>query len=226
MPRIARVVATGFPHHITQRGNHQQDIFLSDNDRKLYLTLVQEYSTKHDLTIYSYCLMNNHVHFIALPNQDDSLAKTFRAAHMLYAQYFNKTYKVNGHLWQGRYFSCVLDQHHLIAATRYVERNPVHANLVKLPWEWKWSSASIHIETATTNYFQLMDLFKVINMTPDAWCEFIASAEDIDKIKDIKKHTMAGKPLGNEFFIEQLEKKLNRKLITQVRGRPSTNKPK
>ena len=75
MPRIARIVAVGLPHHITQRGNYRQEVFLDDSDRRQYLFWIQEYSLKYHLSILAYCLMSNHVHFIAIPQEEDSLAK-------------------------------------------------------------------------------------------------------------------------------------------------------
>jgi REP element-mobilizing transposase RayT len=109
-----------------------------------YLSWIQEYSDKYSFSLLDYSLMNNHVHYIGIPHKDDSLARTFNTAHMRYAQYFNKKNKRSGHLWQGRFFSCILDETYLIAAARYIERNPVRADLVTKPWEWKWSSAQAH----------------------------------------------------------------------------------
>lgn len=129
MPRLARVVGIGLPHHITQRGNYRQSVFNSDDDRSRYLRWVAEYSGKHGLAVLAYCLMGNHVHFIAVPALEDSLARVFNSAHMRYSQYFNWKHKVSGHLWQARFFSCVLDSGRLLAAARYVERNPVRAGL-------------------------------------------------------------------------------------------------
>ncbi len=135
MPRMARVVAVGLPHHITQRGNYRQDVFLNADDKGRYLAWVQEYSVKYNLSILAYCLMQNHIHFIAIPNQPDSLARAFNSAHMRYSQYFNSKLKRRGHLWQGRFYSCVLDESHLVLAARYIERNPVRAGLVEKPWQ-------------------------------------------------------------------------------------------
>jgi len=126
---------------ITQRGNYRQDIFLDEEDRKGYLTLILEYSHKYKLSILSYCLMNNHVHFIAIPHKEDSLSKIFNTSHMRYSQYFNKKKDERGYLWQGRFYSCVLNEKHLIVAGRYVERNPVRAKLIDKLWEWEYSSA-------------------------------------------------------------------------------------
>ncbi len=93
MPRIGRVVAVGLPHHITQRGNYRQDIFSDDSDREKYLEWFREYSNKYELSELGYCLMTNHVHFIVIPNKEDSLAKTFNTTNMRYSQYFNRKRK-------------------------------------------------------------------------------------------------------------------------------------
>jgi putative transposase len=98
MPRMGRVVYKDNPHHITQRGNYKQKVFGKDEDYKKYLSWLKEYSTKYGVSILSYCLMPNHVHFIAIPREEDSLAKTFKACHVRYAQYFNKKQKRRGHL--------------------------------------------------------------------------------------------------------------------------------
>jgi putative transposase len=145
MPRIARIVAPGHPYHVTQRGNYRQAIFRNDEDRARYLSWVNEYSRKFHLSVWAYCLMDNHVHFIVQPREEKSLAKVFSVAHMRYAQYFNKERKASGHLWQGRFYSCLLDEPYLMAAMRYVDRNPVRAKMVKSPSQWKWSSAAAHI---------------------------------------------------------------------------------
>ena len=102
------------------------------------------YSEQFKLKIYAYCLMTNHVHFIAVPEKPESLAMTFKYAHMRYSNYFNKKNKSSGHLWQGRFYSCALDDSHAVAAVRYVERNPVRALMVDLPWEYEWSSSGEH----------------------------------------------------------------------------------
>ena len=122
MARVARVVAEGYPHHITQRGNNRQPVFNDDEDRKKYLALIKSHSKKYNLDILAYCLMINHVHFIAVPNTPDSLAKTFDFAHMRYSQYYNKKNGMCGHLWQGRFYSCVMDERHVYACARYIER--------------------------------------------------------------------------------------------------------
>ena len=219
MPRIGRVVAVGLPHHITQRGNYKQDIFFDDNDRQQYLYWVEEYSTKYSLSIIAYCLMRNHVHFIAIPRNEDSLAKTFNTAHMRYSQYFNKKLKQNGHLWQGRFYSCVLDEPDLLLAARYIERNPVRVKIVREAWQWKWSSALAHTGMGESP-LQLNDFFKIVDMSCKSWKGYIDSAEDEKVLSNIRKCTLTGRPLGAPAFIDKLEKRFNRKLIALSKGRP------
>jgi len=220
MPRIARIVAVGLPHHITQRGNYKQNVFLDDKDRKQYLAWIQEYSQKYDLSILAYCLMQNHVHFIAVPDRENSLAKTFNSTHMRYSQYFNKKTQATGHLWQGRFYSCVLDEPHLMAAAKYIERNPVRARVVKKPWEWKWSSALAHTNKERS-LIRLKDLLNIIDMSYKSWSQYIDTNEGEKDSDNIRKHTLTGRPLGSRVFIEKLEKQFGRRLLALPRGRPA-----
>jgi len=188
-------------------------VFKSRKDRKQYLALIQEYSEKFGLSILAYCLMNNHVHFIAVPSRENSLAKTFNNTHMRYAQYFNKKLKAKGHLWQGRYYSCVLDNSHLLSAARYVERNPVRAGLVKKPWEWEWSSSRANVSGKT-------QLFEFIDMSPLGWKRYTMKQDEKALCGAIRTHSQTGWPLGGIAFVAELEKKMERRLRALPRGRP------
>ena len=141
---MARVVVPGLPHQLTQRGNRREDVFFGDADRQRYLQLLIEYSDKHGLVTLAYCLMTNHVHFVSVPARADSLARVFKPVDLRYAQHINWTQGISGRLWQGRFFSCPLDDEHLWAAIRYVERNPVRARLVRKPEDYPWSRAQAH----------------------------------------------------------------------------------
>jgi putative transposase len=102
MPRMARIVIPDVPHHVTQRGNRREDVFFDDEDRRRYLLLLLEYSQKRALDILAYCLMTNHVHFVAVPRGPDSLARTFKPVDMRYSQHVNRRLHTTGHLWQGQ----------------------------------------------------------------------------------------------------------------------------
>jgi putative transposase len=109
MPRIARVVAEGVPHHITQRGNGRQTVFDDAQDHHVYLKLLRKYTREHRLHIWAWCLMSNHVHLLAVPDTSDSLSRALGRVHCDYARYRNARAASCGHLWQSRYYSCPVD---------------------------------------------------------------------------------------------------------------------
>ncbi len=219
MPRTARIVIPDLPYHITQRGNYRQDIFQDNEDRLSYLSWINDYSKKYKLSIFAYCLMDNHVHFIVIPREEDSLAKVFSISHMRYSQYFNKKKNISGHLWQGRFYSCVLDEGYLLAALRYVERNPVRAGIVRKPWRWKWSSAGVHVGQGD-GVINLENITTLIDTTAEEWKEYIDLDENEEEVEDIRKHTLLGRPLGTKDFIAQLGKRIGMVLSVLPRGRP------
>jgi putative transposase len=145
MGRMARVVVPDVPHHITQRGNRRQLTFFSGNDYQQYINIMSQSCTQHNVEIWAYCLMPNHVHLIAVPSQSDSLRLAIGEAHRQYTRMINFSHGWRGHLWQERFFSFPMDESHLLAAARYIELNPVRAGLVTRPGDYKWSSARAHI---------------------------------------------------------------------------------
>ena len=147
MPRIARAVALEFPHHVVQRGNNREKVFINEEDKKKYLSLLKEYSSKWDTYILAYCLMSNHVHSLTRPITNESLYKMMQGITLCYTQYFNRTYKRTGRLWESRYHSCVVDKEkYLWAAARYIEQNPVRVKIVKKAADYPYSSAKAHIQ--------------------------------------------------------------------------------
>jgi putative transposase len=217
MPRIARAVAPGYPHHVTQRGNYQQPVFETEEDYCQYLSWLKDYSTKYGLNIWAYCLMSNHVHYVCVPEREDSLSKTFNALHMRYSQYVNQKKGARGHLWQGRFFSCILDERHLYASIRYVENNPVRAGIVEGPEHYRWSSARGHIGTVTDPVLAY-DCY--LEKELKNWLEYLKQKEDNQFVDDIRKSSMSGRPCGDESFIGKMEGLLNRRLHALPWGRP------
>src|SRR5579864_1606293 len=144
MARLARVVTTDIPYHITQRGNGRRLVFETDTDRLVYLQLLQCDCNRHGRSVVGYCLMSNHVHLVAVPTRPDSMALALRHTHGCYAAYLNARQSASGHVWQGRFYSCPLDTPHLWAALRYAERNPVRAGVAVEPELYPWSSAPVH----------------------------------------------------------------------------------
>lgn len=144
MPRLARIVIPGTPYHVTQRGNRRQPTFFEDGDFTLYRDLLAEAARRAGTSVWSYCLMPNHVHLIVVPSHKDGLRMTFADAHRRYTGFINARHRWTGHLWQGRYGAVAMDEAHLYSAARYVALNPVRARLVSQAHEWPWSSVRAH----------------------------------------------------------------------------------
>jgi putative transposase len=217
MPRRARVVYPGSVYHVTQRGNNRQYLFNEDNDYILYLKRVNEYSQKFKVDIYAYCIMGNHVHFIIKPKHHDSMSQMFRGVHMRYAKYFQKKTSSCGHVWQGRYFSCLLDESHIRKAIRYVELNPVRAKMVKKAWDYPWSSARAHLGKKY-EWILFADVREIINV--EDWKGYLIGGEDAQWLKKIRQLTKKNLAFGPRKFILDLESKLGRKIMPNAIGRP------
>jgi len=219
MPRIARIVLEGLPYHITQRGNNKQDVFFVDDDRKVYLEILKRQAEKYSLTIMGYCLMTNHIHLIAIPQKAESLAMAVGRTHFIYTQYINRFHKRSGHLWQSRFYSCGLDEHHFFSAMRYIEHNPLRAGISRKPWNYEWSSAAAHIDANSKS--ELLDLRRWYEMMKaDQWKHLLMQKIPDKEMKAIRSGILRGRPLGSDSFISKLEKLAGRRLRPLPVGRP------
>jgi putative transposase len=218
MARIARLVIPQCPHHITHRGNHHDDIFFTPQDRGLYLSLLKAHSEKFQLDILAWCLMSNHIHLVAIPENENSLAKAIGHAHRKDSRKINETRGWSGHLWANRYFSTPLDEPHLMQAVKYVEQNPVRAGLVRCAEDWSWSSARAHVfgipDPILTFAYPFSDLHAV-----EDWGSWLADDLDDNTMCMIRRNTMTGRPTGSEEFTKQLEELTRRRLSPCKRGR-------
>ena len=215
MARLARIVIPGVPHHVTQRGNRRMVVFDDDFDRQLYLSLFQRYRQVHGLDVWAYCLMSNHVHWIVVPRHENSLACCFRDTHTAYAAAVNKRRSENGHLWQGRFFSCPLDESHVWSAVRYVERNPVRARMISRAEDHRWSSAPAHCGLCKDDL--LSSEFPPPGVLND-WSSWLKAEDDL-QVAAIRRNTHTGRPCGGQVFVERLQSMLNRLLAPQRPGR-------
>ena len=214
MPRIARVIAEGFPHHVTQRGNRRLPTFFCDGDYEKYLQIMAEWLTKRDVNVWAYCLMPNHVHLIVVPQNEGGLRRGIGEAHRRYTRMINCREGWRGHLWQGRFASYPLDNNHLLAAARYIERNPVAAGLVAQPWDYRWSSARSHLEGRDDVLVRVKPLLEIV----DDWRDFISKETTKEIVKALHRHEHTGRPLGDETFIERLEAATGRHLKPKKPG--------
>jgi len=211
MPRQARSVFANIPHHVTQRGNRKTDVFFCDKDKDYYLELLQEYTTKHQVKVLAYCLMTNHIHLILQPG----LQKVLKPLHMRYSQYINKQQNTSGILWQGRFFSCALDEKYTYYAFAYVENNPVKANMVENVQDYFYSSARFHLGLGKNSLLVEYD----IGVRQDEYDNYLKSMS-FQNNDILKCNTRKGLPCGSAGFVKKLGKIVGRDLSFKGVGRP------
>jgi len=215
MPRIARVVIPNCPHHVIQRGNRRLKVFFSDDDKAFYLTLIRRQIEKHGISIWAFCLMDNHVHYAAVPSNKESFARGFGGAHMKYTHIINTREDWKGYLWQGRFITYPLDPAYLYSAVRYIERNPVRAGMVKRAEDYPWSSAYAHTHGEPHPLLTPCPLEKQIL----DWPAYLGEEDDEEEIKKLVEHEHTGRPLGSPDFVKDLEALTGRVLAPKRRGR-------
>ncbi len=217
MARLPRIVVPDIPHHIIQRGNRNQTVFFSDDDKILYLNILAFNCALRQVKIWCYCLMDNHIHLIAVPQEAKNLARAIGETHRKYTYMINIRYNWKGYLFQGRFSSFPMDETYLYSCTRYVERNPVRAGLVKIAEEYPWSSARAHVYGLKN---PLLSPIPLLNQIKD-WSAFLRGEDKNDDLEQLRKNQSTGRPLGGEEFIDMLEKITGIPIRKRRPGRPS-----
>ena len=176
------------------------------------------------LSLLGYCLMSNHVHLIAVPQTETALSLSLKQAHGRYAAYWNGQQSSTGHVWQGRFYSCPLDEKHLWEALRYVELNPVRDRMVEKPEHWAWSSAAAHCGVDGADADLEMQRWRK-RWSVSEWQSFLAEAESPVALDRLRQFTHTGRPLGTAEFVTELEASMFRPLAARKRGRPKAVAP-
>jgi len=213
MPRLARIVVPGFPHHVTQRGNRRLPTFFGDDDYRAYLDLLTEHAAAAEVAVWAYCLMPNHVHLVLVPSTADGLRAALSETHRRYTRRVNFREGWRGHLWQERFASFPLDDAHLWSAVRYVERNPVRAKLAARPEEWPWSSARAHLAGEDDGLVTVAPLLERF----EDWSEYLIASEE-SELEPMRQHARTGRPMGDAEFVAKLEDSTGRQLARRRPG--------
>ena len=219
MARLARIVIPNYPHHIVQRGNRRQDVFFNQDDYQQYLELLKHHCNKENIEIWAYCLMTNHVHIIATPNEKSNLSKAIGETHKNYTRIINQRQQWTGHLWQGRFSSFPMDESYLLQAAAYVELNPVMAGMVKNPWDYSYSS--VHAHLSGHDELGIIKANRLLELVDD-WKKYLQQAKE-HKIDQLQKHSKTGRILGSDEFINKAEQLLKRKLRKNKPGPKKKN---
>ena len=140
MARPLRIEYEGAYYHVLSRGNHQQAVFLSDEDRNTFLYTIGRMSERYDVDIFAFVLMDNHYHLLLRTNQAN-LSKSMQWLGTTYTTIFNLSHSKKGHLFQGRFKSILVeDEPYLLQLSYYIHANPLRAGIVKRLIDYHWSS--------------------------------------------------------------------------------------
>ncbi|MFW2440137.1 MAG: REP-associated tyrosine transposase [Arenicellales bacterium] len=211
MARPLRIEFAGALYHVTSRGDGQEDIYLDDSDRRIYIEVLKEVCTRFNWVVHAYCLMTNHYH-ILIETPESNLAKGMRHLNGVYTQRFNKKNKRVGHVFQGRYKAILVDKEaYLLELARYIVLNPVRARMVRAAKDWPWSSYR------ATAGFKNTDTWLTVD-----WILSVFSKKRAEAIKQYRLFVSEGRNqpapwdelqnqifLGNDAFVDEMQCKIS-----------------
>ena len=228
MARLPRICLPGIPQHIIQRGNNRQACFASDEDFAAYALWLEQYAKQYRVAVHAWVFMTNHVHLLVTPQTKDGTSNLMQALGRRYVRYFNYAYKRTGTLWEGRFKTCAVDEeNYLLVCQRYIELNPVRANMVDHPGDYRWSSyrANGQGEAARlwTPHRIYCELGANVLECAKAYRELFRGHLDENLLRQIRRATQQGMVLGNDQFREEIERLSGRRTRTLKPG-PKTNR--
>lgn len=225
MARLPRLTLPHYPHHVIQRGNNRQPIFVGDDDRRFLLELVEGYASELKVAIHSYVLMSNHFHLLATPETENGLPDLMQAIGRRYVRYFNTRQQRSGTLWEGRYRSTLIQaERYLLACMVYIDLNPVRAGIVAEPAQYPWSSHRHYAGLANDRLVRPHPLFWSLGNTPfareQAYGELIAAGISRETKEALAGSTHKGWALGDPAYLDELKRRSDRRAVPLPAGRP------
>lgn len=226
MPRKPRFFIPDVPTHIVQRGHSKEPVFFENDDYLAYLGWLAEAADRYGCAIHAYALMTNHIHILATPETKQSISQMMQYIGRHYVPYINYTYGTSGSIWEGRYKSSLIhDEQYLLTCMRYIELNPVRADMVNTPSMYRWSSyrcnAQGKADIVVTQHPLYKSLGKNSTERMQAYKDLFKAHIDQVEHDKIQKAYQTGTPLGNDYFREKIERKLKCKVGQDRRGRSS-----
>ena len=223
MARLPRIVVPGQPLHIVQRGNDRNPVFFTEMDYRVYLDVLNEVSHRYGCAIHAYVLMTNHVHLLMTPLSKDGASRCMQMLGNKYVRYINGAYRRTGTLWEGRFKSALIDSdHYLLTCYRYIELNPVRANMVLLPGDYRWSSyhynALGQADALVKPHSGYVDLGQGDTERRQLYLGLFDNCIDKEKLLLIRKSTQSGAIIGGDVFKEKIEAVLQRRVTKQDHG--------
>ena len=225
MARLPRLTLAGYPHHVIQRGNNRQSIFVTVADYRYLLDLIEENAKKFDVDVHAYVLMTNHFHLLATPQNDKGLPLLMQAVGRSYVRYFNDTHRRTGSLWEGRYRSTLIEtDRYLLACMAYIDLNPVRAGMVAEPIDYAWSSHGFYSGARSDKLITPHALFWDLANTPfgreAAYADLVRVGISAEQQAALTRSALAGWALGEADFVADLQKRTERRVNKAKVGRP------
>jgi putative transposase len=226
MARQARLCVEGYSHHVLQRGNNRQSIFMDEQDYGTYLGLLKDALVRTSCELHAYALLSSQVHLILMPAKASSLSKLMQSIGRDYARYFNDRHARTGTLWEGRYRSTVIDsEHYLLPAMVYVDLSPVRAAITHFASEYQHTSYRHYAGIAANPLLSTPQSYWSLGNTPfareTAYRELVSLGLSPQQLEEITEKTVYGWPLGDEQFIRELAALMpHLNLSKKARGRP------
>ena len=229
MARLPRLTLPGHLHHVIQRGNNRQPIFLDRADFETMLALLADNAQRHAVALHAYVLMENHFHLVATPSTGDGLPQMMQAVGRRYVQYFNRRHGRTGTLWEGRYRATVLQpQRYLLPSMVYLDLNPVRAGLVAQAADYPWSSHAHWLGLRVDRLLTPHPLYWTLGNTPFAreasYAAAVQAGISAQEQAALTNSALGGWALGDPDFVAELQKHTPRRVTRGRPGRPSTPK--
>lgn len=225
MARKPRFGLSAVPQHVIQRGNNREPCFFAEADYQFYLECIRDAAERYRCAVHAYVLMTNHVHLLVSPEKHDSVPRFMQHIGRRYVQYINYTYRRSGTLWEGRYKASLVDvEQYLLTCYRYIELNPVRADMVRSPSDYRWSSYRHNAlgmpDRIVTPHVLYTALAAEPSMRLAVYRELFRHQVDDEALREIRTALNQEVVLGTERFREQIENTLSRRTRPGSRGRP------
>jgi len=225
MARLPRLTLAGMPHHVIQRGNNRQPIFVDRADHERLLALMAEAAARFGVALHAYVLMDNHFHLLATPGTDTGLPQFMQSVGRSYVRYFNDRHGRSGTLWEGRYRSTLIQtDRYLLTCMAYIDLNPVRAGMVPDARDFPWSS---HAHYAGLRHDKLLTphpLYWELGNTPfareAAYVELVRAGVRAADQGTLTDATLRGWAAGDADFLASLQKSTERRVSKAKSGRP------
>lgn len=225
MPRQARVILPGVPHHIFQRTQEGTACFRSDQDYQIYLSWLREYLDRTQCTLHAYVIMRSEVHLLITPDALWSCGELMRRLGQRYTLYANQKYGLTGPLWETRYRSCIVcERSHILACYRYIETTPVRAGKVAAAEDYPWTSFRVNALGEETDLIRQEDAYYSLGANPKErqryYLEAFGNAEEAVSMGRLERMALGNRPFASDALVPHLESRIGRRVTLGVPGRP------